>query len=266
VGHATKPDLDTEVAIPPAIAARFPKGNYLRVGRATDGTYFAFVEEGLTGPGTGHHQTALYRLYWLDGEALKKSDAPRVLKGDPSFDRDQGVIYLTADNTDVVTFDIETGAFKKLAVLGVVATGRDTTFGAIHGLSGGRVLVEVTFGEPFERKLYVFDRDGDTLVPRYHADFFGDFTVAANRFVVGGARQCFVLDVGVEAFHVRLHLPQLSSRKAQMLNGRARFYTDAGTIEVIDAMQRWPSPDPTLPRFAGFTGRPLARMGAAVNT
>ncbi len=102
--------------------------------------------------------------------------------------------------------------------------------------------------------------------PSYRPMSSGPRHEAPNRFVVGGARQCFVLDVGVEAFHVRLHLPQLSSRKAQMLNGRARFYTDAGTIEITDAMQSWPSPDLTLPRFAGFTGRPLALMGATVNT
>ncbi len=248
--------MDPGAVIPAAVAARFPKGTYVRVGLATDGTYFAFVEEGQTGPGTGHQQTALYRLCWLDGEVRKESDAPRVLKGDPSFDRDVGVVYLTADNVDVVTFELDTGAFRKLSVSGVVAEGRDTTFGAIHALAGGRVLVEVTFGEPFERRLYVFDREGDALVPRYHATFFGDFTVENGRFVVGGARQIFVLEVGTDAFHVRLHLPQLSSRKAHVRNGRARFYTDGGTMELHDAMQRWPALDPTLPRFAGWSGRP----------
>lgn len=256
VGDATKPELDPAVAIPAAIAARFPQGSYARVGRATDGTYFALVEEGQTGPGTGRHQTALYRLYWLDGDALKRSDAPRVLKGEPSFDREGGAVYLTADNAEVATFEIETGAFKKLAVPGVVADGRDTTFGAIHALAGGRVLLEVTFGEPFERYIYVCDRQGDTLTPRYRAAFFGDFTVESGRFVVGGARQVFVLAAGAEAFHVLLHLPRLSSRGALVLRSRARFYTDAGTIELQDATARWAPVDPTLPRFVGWTGRP----------
>jgi hypothetical protein len=256
VGPATKPEEDADAAISKAIVARFPKGSFARLGRATDGTWFAIVEEGHAGPGKGRQATPLYRIHWIEGDVARASDAPRVLKGDPSFDRETGTIWVTADNADVVAFDLVTGRARPVDTRALVHASRPTILGEIHALRGGRVLVEVTLEEPFERALVVAACEGDALVPLYQAAFFGDFAVLDRSIVVGGARQVFALGVGADAFRVLLHVPTLSSRKARVIGGRARFYSNSGAWELAaDVVQRAEGDAGAWPVFAGFTGR-----------
>jgi hypothetical protein len=197
-----------------------------------------------------------YRLGWSEGDVLRDIETPCALKGDPSFDRETGTIWMTAESSDVVAFDLVTGRARPISMRALVHASRPTSLGEIHVLRGGRVLVERTIEEPFERALVVAACEGDALVPLYEAAFFGEFTVLDRAIVVGGARQVFALGVGDDAFRVLFHASGFSWRRIHFGVRRTRSYSKAGAWELCDEVLRRADGDMgDYPVFGGFSGR-----------
>jgi hypothetical protein len=227
VGTAKHPDKDKSIAPPKAAVAALTAGyKPPHLIHQTRNAFWVVRADPATGKAALMPQFRL-RVWEPSGKTTTMQDAFST-GFRPGFDWVRRKAIVGGEQGAVWELDLDTGASQALKLEGRLR--EEEEFPISHYLDGGRVLLGAY--APAGKRLFVCERNNDTLKPRYVHELVGGVDVVEGRFLVGGSEELIVLELG-QADSRTLPAPRVRiERVVQLVDGAIRVYTPEGTFEL----------------------------------
>lgn len=231
---------DAALEPPSSVSERFPPSRNRWIRRDVGGTWFAYVEEAvLVQEGKRRERRNRQRLYWLEGDELRRASEPLAVNDSPAFDRKRARAFLLADRGALRELSLEDGTLTAVSVIGVdpEVTHR------VHALEDGRLLLTLDYArqlsvcEPCEgefRQAFCIEISGDGIVVNGGVLLLTESDGNAD---TGGA--LVALAFGQRRAHVLARIENHTAGRWATVAGRARFYGRDGCFEVVGVAAAW---------------------------